>query len=235
MLLQGDSSSIAPNTSSELGGDLETLAETLTHSLESTIRGDDQQNNTINLTAPVRHPVSIMALLNDLEASSKNRLVFTKLSAEEKFVQNQLRLHRDLNYVLQHRQLIPISSVAIPAEKAEWVVLIFTPSARNRPYVQGRPKKQDAKLFIRLQEFDRTAIQAPEFAVLLNAPLSEIPVRELLVRSSLCRSILEIGQRNINFGLVAKREIRSKTIVINNRSESPLLYVVCLRSNINCF
>lgn len=187
-----------------------------------------QQPVVSQLPPAPKPPVSIMALLSDLEIASKNRLVFTKLSAEEKFVQSQISLQRDLNYALQHRQLIPISSLTIAAEKTESVVLIFTPSGRNRPYIQGKPKKQDAKLFIRLQEFDRSGVQAPEFSALFSAPLSEIPVRELLVRSSLCRSILEIGQRNINFGLVAKRELRSKTIVINNRSENPLPYVVCV-------
>ena len=53
-----------------------------------------------------------------------------------------------------------------------------------------------------------------------------IPVRELLLRSSLCRSIMELGQRHINFGLLEKNEKRTKTIIIRNNSESPLLYSI---------
>ncbi len=66
--------------------------------------------------------------------------------------------------------------------------------------------------------------QASEFDSLMKAEALDIPVRELLIRTSLCRSIAEIGQRNINFGLVAKKERRLKTIVIYNRSEAPLHY-----------
>ena len=83
----------------------------------------------------------------------------------------------------------------------------------------------DARIFIRLKEFDRK-IDHPQFAQLLNENenLQLIPVRELLVRASLCRSIMELGQKNINFGIMEKNQKRTKSIIICNKSEVPLLY-----------
>ena len=83
---------------------------------------------------------------------------------------------------------------------------------------KGKPKKQDARIFIQLKEFDKMLHE--------SHGASEIPIRELMVRSSVCRSIMELGQKNINFGLLEKHERRTKTIMIRNNSESPLLYAI---------
>ena len=168
----------------------------------------------------------LAAVISALETSSRHALVFGKQSTEEKFVRTQLLMNRNLESVLRDRRLIPISAVDIDMDSSEMIVLLFKPSGKNRPYIQGKPKKQDAKIFLRLLEFDRDADQAPEFTALLTSSLDQIPVRELIVRSSLCRSIMEIGQKNINFGLMAKRERRFKTIIIYNRSEVPLMYSI---------
>lgn len=74
-------------------------------------------------------------------------------------------------------------------------------------------------------DFDRD-IKQPQFEQLLQADLDIIPVRELMLRSSLCRSIMELNQKNINFGSLNKNEHRTRTIVIRNNSEAPLLYAL---------
>jgi hypothetical protein len=83
----------------------------------------------------------------------------------------------------------------------------------------------DAKVFIRLNAFD-PEIGSPQFEQLFNSNLNDIPARELLIRSSLIRSIMELGQKNINFGTLEKSQLRKKTIVIRNVSETPLLYSI---------
>ncbi|EIW67390.1 hypothetical protein TREMEDRAFT_64643 [Tremella mesenterica DSM 1558] len=52
----------------------------------------------------------------------------------------------------------------------------------------------------------------------------EIPVRDLLLKSSCIRSILEVSQTSINFGQTEKGEIRSRTIVIQNKSDTPGIF-----------
>jgi len=81
-------------------------------------------------------------------------------------------------------------------------------------------KKYDLKLSIKLLEYDESIqkLASPQFESM------EIPIRELLVRSSVCRSVMELGQKHINFGLVEKHEKRSKTILIRNNSEITLYY-----------
>jgi len=52
-----------------------------------------------------------------------------------------------------------------------------------------------------------------------------IPPRDLMITANICRSIMELAQKNINFGTVFKHTKRpQKTLVINNLSEVPLVY-----------
>ena len=73
-------------------------------------------------------------------------------------------------------------------------------------------------------EFDRE-IELAHFNEFFSAN-DVIPSRELIIRASLFRSIMELGQKHINFGLIDKNEVRNKTIVIRNNSEFPLLYSI---------
>lgn len=47
-----------------------------------------------------------------------------------------------------------------------------------------------------------------------------------MLRSSIVRSIMEVGQKHINFGTLEKSEQRKKTIVVRNNSEAPLIYSI---------
>lgn len=55
-------------------------------------------------------------------------------------------------------------------------------------------------------------------------PEHKIPPRELLVTANLCRSIMDIGQKHINFGVMENLTTKHKTLVISNLSEVPLIY-----------
>eukprot|EP00026_Physarum_polycephalum_P016606 Phypoly_transcript_17551.p1 GENE.Phypoly_transcript_17551~~Phypoly_transcript_17551.p1 ORF type:complete len:106 (+),score=17.92 Phypoly_transcript_17551:29-319(+) len=52
----------------------------------------------------------------------------------------------------------------------------------------------------------------------------ELAVRELMVTAKICKSMMDLAQRNINFGQITKYDYRTKTLVINNLSEVPLIY-----------
>ncbi|CAG8447057.1 5601_t:CDS:2 [Ambispora gerdemannii] len=151
--------------------------------------------------------------------------LFPKPSMEELYVRNQMGIVRELRHRIKDQQLVPVKSIEIPPGTERQIMVVFTPNGRLKPLVQGLPRKQDARIFLRLIEFDRD-IEQPQFESLIHGDLSQIPVRELLVRSTLCRSIMVLGQKNINFGVIDKNENRNKTIVIQNRSEVPLLYTI---------
>ncbi len=98
---------------------------------------------------------SVQALISYIESTSKHSAIFPKSSVEEKYVKTQISLKRNLDAAIRDRLLVPISAVTVPAEASLMVVLLLTASGKNRPYIQGKPKKLDAKIFIRLVEFDR--------------------------------------------------------------------------------
>lgn len=58
-------------------------------------------------------------------------------------------------------------------------------------------------------------------------PLSQdIPLREVVLRWTTFRSTMSLGQAHINFGQMEQRSSKTKTIVVANGSERPLLYAV---------
>ena len=151
--------------------------------------------------------------------------LFPRSSVEEKYVRILILLRQEMEIMITNRQFVPVTELTVLPENEANLVLVYIPSSLHKPWIQGKPKKTDAKIFIRLSEFDRET-DRPEFENLLKGPMSNIPVRELMLRSSICRSVMELGQKNINFGNMDKGEQRTKTLVIRNRSEAPLLYAI---------
>ncbi|KAI8615007.1 hypothetical protein BC830DRAFT_1124579, partial [Chytriomyces sp. MP71] len=151
--------------------------------------------------------------------------LFPKQASEEKYVKAYQLLQRELVTLVKDERLVRVNLVDIEPGSEVSLVVVMTAQGSRRPFVQTKAKKHDAKLFLKIVEFDRE-IHQPQFEQLLTGDKSLIPVRELMIRSSLCRSVMELGQRNINFGYLDKNEPQTKTIVIRNKSETPLLYYV---------
>ncbi|KAI9908764.1 hypothetical protein PsorP6_004051 [Peronosclerospora sorghi] len=51
-------------------------------------------------------------------------------------------------------------------------------------------------------------------------------VRELLLKSRVCRSVMNVNQKNINFGRISVSSKSSKRLVVQNMSATPLVYSV---------
>ncbi|KAG9297531.1 hypothetical protein G9A89_001471 [Geosiphon pyriformis] len=169
--------------------------------------------------------MSLKSLIVALEVNNVTAPpLFPNAAVEEAYVRNQMGIVRELHNRIRDQKLLPVKTVEILPGAERQIIVVFTPNPL-RASIQGIPKKQDARIFLRLIEFDRD-IQQPQFEGLIHSDQSQIPVRELLVRSTLCRSIMELGQKNINFGAMDKNKSRNKTIVIQNRSEVPLLYSI---------
>ncbi|KAF7728409.1 hypothetical protein EC973_006217 [Apophysomyces ossiformis] len=165
-------------------------------------------------------------LLAAMEQGSKAAPpLFPKQAAEEKFVRYQLAWRRELERLIEKGDLVRTSFVDVASHGEEEVVVVFTPNSETKPHIHTAPKKQDARIFLRLINFDRN-IEQTEFENLLDLDQSLIPVREVILRAQLCSSVMDLGQRNINFGLVERNERHTKSIVLHNRSETPLLYAI---------
>ncbi|KAI9031580.1 hypothetical protein CLU79DRAFT_830852 [Phycomyces nitens] len=165
-------------------------------------------------------------LISVLEHGSKaTPPLFPKQSAEEQFVRHQLAWRRELDRLIEKGDLVPALLVEVAPQDEEEVVIVFTPKGNTKPHVHTAPKKQDGRIFLRLIDFDRNMEQT-EFENLMDLDQSLIPVREVIVRAQLCRSVMDLGQKNINFGIVERNESHAKSIVLHNRSETPLLYAI---------
>ncbi|KAJ3395154.1 hypothetical protein HDU84_002728 [Entophlyctis sp. JEL0112] len=149
--------------------------------------------------------------------------VFSKQSTEEKYVKAYQFLLRELGSLIKDGRLSPVNTLDLQPGAEISLIAVMTAFGSQRPYVQTKSKKYDSKILIRLLEFDRD-IHQPQFEALLTGEAGDIPVRELMIRCSLCRSMMELGQRNINFGYLDKNEAQTKTIVVRNKSETPLFY-----------
>ncbi|KAI9092651.1 hypothetical protein DFS34DRAFT_583878, partial [Phlyctochytrium arcticum] len=158
-------------------------------------------------------------------ATGKYPPAIPRLASEEAYVKSRLQLNRELEAAISDGRLEPVSVVDIAPDEDVLVVVIFKPKGVNKANIQTTPKKQDGRIFLKLVEFDKQ-IQQPQFEQLLQGDQNLIPVRELLLRSSLCRSIMDLNQKNINFGSLNKNEHRMKSIVIRNKSEAPLVYAI---------
>ncbi|KAJ3076202.1 hypothetical protein HDU98_005086 [Podochytrium sp. JEL0797] len=169
--------------------------------------------------------LNLDAFLKSLEEfTGVNPPLFSKQLSEEKYVKCYQLLQRELGALIKDGRLSPINLIELEPGAELSLVAIMTASG-SRPFVQTKAKKFDAKILIRIVEFDRD-IHQPQFVELLNGDVGSIPVRELMIRCSLCRSLMELGQRNINFGYLDKNEPQTKTIVMRNKSEASLFYYV---------
>ena len=172
---------------------------------------------------------SLIAALEHQPASLSTFFV-RNVEAEERLVRTEINLQRALHQAITSGQLVPIGLLDVPPHMIMQVVAVYTPHGSTRPHIQGNARKQDSRIFLRLLEFDaRRAKGVPEFEALRERDIDELPVRDLMVRSSVCRSMLELGQPHINFGQMDKGDHRDRKIWIQNRSEWALRY--CIRKS----
>jgi hypothetical protein len=110
--------------------------------------------------------------------------------------------------------LVPVSELELsPGEEAQ-IYTVLTPNGAKRPSIKAKLKKFDSKIFIELND--------P--SLLQSNTKEEQPIRELLVTAKICRSIMNLAQKNINFGDIRLDDHKAKTLVIHNESEVPLVY-----------
>lgn len=132
------------------------------------------------------------------------------LEEEEVFVKQTISLRKELANLISTGRLIPARALHIPPSSSKQLIVIMTPNGSIRPHISTRPKRADSRLFIRLNEFDRGYLSDANAEVLQ----SDLPVRDLIMRSNCVRSVLEVQQTSINMGNCDKGEVKSKTIVI---------------------
>jgi hypothetical protein len=183
------------------------------------------------------NPASVSKLTLDeliaaVEAQSSTLSAFFMGSAEaeERAVRTEINLQRELQAAISSGRLVPVDLLELDTNQERQIVAVYTPVASTRPHIQGNSRKQDSRIFLRLAQFDDAVVRASaEFSAMADLEIDELPVRDLMVRSTLCRSLLELGQPHINFGHMEKGDSKARKILIQNRSEWALRY--CIRKS----
>ncbi|RSH81358.1 hypothetical protein EHS25_006889 [Saitozyma podzolica] len=148
--------------------------------------------------------------------AKRSSMTHTSLEEEEGYVRRTISLRKELQNLVSAGKLVPARNLSVPPRSTRQLIVVVTPNGSTRPHISTRPKGANSRIFIHLVDFDRSFLSTAPGA---RSDLAELPVRELIMRSSAVRSVLEVQQSSINFGNCEKGEVKSKTIVIQNKSD----------------
>ncbi|SNX83766.1 uncharacterized protein MEPE_02474 [Melanopsichium pennsylvanicum] len=166
----------------------------------------------------------------EAQASMLSTFFLGSPEAEERFVRAEINLRRELQSSIDAGKLIPLEVLEVAPHSEGQVFAVYHPSGSTRPHIQGNARKQDSRVFMRLIDFDMGVVRrSEEFSGMAELEADELPVRDLMLRSNTCRSLLELGQPHINFGHMEKGDSKTRKILIQNRSEWALRY--CIRKS----
>jgi len=143
---------------------------------------------------------------HDLRRAS---ITHSTLEEEEAFVRRSISLRKELSSLTASGKLVSARNISIPPGSDRQLIVVMTPNGSTRPHITTRAKRADSRVYIKLLDFDRSKLSNA------NTDLADLPVRDLIIRSSCVRSVLEVQQSSINFGTCEKGEVKSKTIVIH--------------------
>ncbi|KEI41322.1 uncharacterized protein L969DRAFT_92552 [Mixia osmundae IAM 14324] len=162
-------------------------------------------------------------LLSEKHSEHPSASSFKDHEAEDQYVRKYAKIKAALLSAISTGDLVPVHNVSIPPGGDEQLVVVLRPNSSTRPHVQGLYRKQDSRIFLKMVQYDEELMRTSPLAEGITCP-EDIPVRELMLRTSMCRSILELGQAHINFSTIERGQTKTKVIVLKNRSETPLLY-----------
>jgi len=169
--------------------------------------------------------MTVEDLLLAIEQHDTRRASITHstLEEEEAFVRRTISLRKELASLTTSGKLVSARNISIPPGSNQQLIVVMTPNGSTRPHITTRAKRADSRVYIKLLDFDRSKLSNA------NTDLGDLPVRDLIIRSSCVRSVLEVQQSSINFGTCEKGEVKSKTIVIHVSSSLPRLGRLLIR------
>eukprot|EP00050_Salpingoeca_kvevrii_P003835 m.235618 g.235618 ORF g.235618 m.235618 type:complete len:3290 (+) comp10891_c0_seq13:176-10045(+) len=155
--------------------------------------------------------IDLKALVGEYLSTSGSQH-FASVEDEEIYIRTQSRLHDTLRAARDSGQLRTLhSQPVLPGYGKLVVYVIFKPTVESVAHALDKDN-EGAKVKI-----DSASIS------ISHGPSTP---RKIPVLATVCRSILHIEQRHINFGVMTKNELRAKSLFIKNASEAPLLYKI---------
>jgi len=199
------------------------------------LTGKRKSEPTLHDAADVSQ-LSLDELITAVESQSSSLSTFFLGNplAEEQSVRTEINLQRELQNAITKGRLEPVEMLDLEAGEERQVIAIYVPNGSTRPHIQGNARKQDSRIFLRLVDFVTSGVDHIEdFEQILQLEYDELPIRELMVKSNICRSILELSQPHINFGQMNKGDVKTRKILIQNRSEWALRFCIRKSGNIS--
>ncbi|KAG7387215.1 hypothetical protein PHYPSEUDO_014607, partial [Phytophthora pseudosyringae] len=161
---------------------------------------------------------------------------------EEKIVAMVRERTKRLQTLFSEKKMVLLSSnkernLRIPAKSRQRIVAVFSPVATETALTKdiAKTRVEKHKIMITLPpggnkkavtdgaKYDQNK---PVWAVSKHPFDTRPSVRELLLKSRVCRSIMNVNQKNINFGRITTSSKSSKRLVVQNMSATPLVYSV---------
>lgn len=137
----------------------------------------------------------------------------------------KMELRKNLELIIEHGLLRNCSVLNLAPREELTIYVLLKPLSRIRSSLSGSSKKIEERIFINLLEYDEDAVRSKSALEQMGRPdLKNIPPRELFVQANMCRSVMGITQKFINFGSILNTEEKTKTITVSNLSEISLLY-----------
>ncbi|RLN55483.1 hypothetical protein BBJ28_00019026, partial [Nothophytophthora sp. Chile5] len=147
-----------------------------------------------------------------------------------------------LQALFAEKKLVLLSSnkernLRIPAKSRQRIVAVFNPVSTDSMAAKDMTKTrvEKHKIMITLPPGGNKKAVADGTKFDQNKPVwatSKHPfdtrssVRELLLKGRVCRSVMNVNQKNINFGRIAASSKSSKRLIVQNMSATPLVYSV---------
>ncbi|KAM0755513.1 hypothetical protein T439DRAFT_320211 [Meredithblackwellia eburnea MCA 4105] len=144
---------------------------------------------------------------------------------EDAYVKKYVALRRRLKSAITSEELVDVSKLEV-APQGERTIYILVHPVGGRINVQGSSRKQDGKISIQLLSYYESSGATGTPPTGPTTPPQDIPVREVVLRWTTFKSTMDLGMAHINFGQMEKSSSKTKTIVVANGSEKPLLYAV---------
>ncbi|GMF16773.1 unnamed protein product [Phytophthora lilii] len=161
---------------------------------------------------------------------------------EEEIVAMVRERTKRLQTLLAEKKLVLLSSnkernLRIPAKSRQRIVAVFSPVASETATTKdvAKTRVEKHKIMITLPPGGNKKAVTDGGKFDQNKPLwasSKHPfdtrpsVRELLLKSRVCRSVMNVNQKNINFGRISTSSKSSKRLIVQNMSATPLVYSV---------
>lgn len=153
-----------------------------------------------------------LEILNRVCHSPQLIPLFTDSRQEDEYIMQEVSRLSLAKRAIKEQILLSIESLEMQPLEQKTIYAVFHPIGTKRPSVKGKLKKFDSKILLHLERVGKI--------------VQEIEAQELRVTAKICRSIINLAQKNVNFGDMMQDDHKSKILLVSNLSEVPLLFQI---------